>query len=407
MSDKKKNILFIHQNMPGQFKHLAPYLGKQPEYNVVFLTKRPNITLPNVASAVYKEPKAASPVTHQYLRRAENAVRYGQQVARSLLALKNRGYEPDLIIGHPGWGETLYCKDVYPSVPLINLCEFFYRSGGADLNFDPDDMNDLDANCRARTRTAHLLLCLDNCDAGISPTQWQKSVHPIAYQDKIDVIFDGIDTKTVKPNKNASLTLPDGSVIDRSNKVVTYVARNLEPYRGFKTFMRSIPHIQQKQPDTKIIIIGGDDVSYGRPPASDEHSTWREVMDAEVDYDKSSVYFLGKVPYSQYLSALQISTAHVYLTYPFVLSWSCLEAMSCECTIVASATAPVQEVIRHGYNGILLDFFDHENLAASVCEVLANPDNYVDLGVNARSTIVDEYEIRDCIKKWSDFIRRF
>ena len=300
-------ILFAHQNMPGQFRHLAPVLASDPNNQVVFLTKRDDVQIPNVAKVVYKEPRAASKEAHRYLYRFENAVRYGQQVARALIELQRKGFVPDLIIAHPGWGEALFCKDVFPSTPLISYCEFFYRGKGLDVGFDPESPTNIDTICRIRTRSSHLLLSLEACDHGVSPTIWQKQTHPEPFHDKIDVIFDGIDTDTVAPDPGVTFELQDGTVLDRETKVLTFVARNLEPYRGYHVLMRAIPAIQELQPDARLVIVGGDEVSYGTAPADETFKTWREKMDAEVSYDRSGVHFLGRVP----LPALPASLASI------------------------------------------------------------------------------------------------
>ncbi len=342
--------------MPGQFKHLAPLLAARPENRVVFLTRRDNIELPGVVRATYAEPADAGERTHQYVKRYEAAVRYGQQVVRGITSLRQKGFEPDLIIAHPGWGESLFLKDVCPGVPVINFCEFYYEGRGLDVGFDPEDPSGIDDICRARARTAHLLSSLESCDIGVAPTQWQKSVHPAALRDRIEVIFDGIDTDVVKPLADASFTLPGGRTIRRGDRVVTYVARNLEPYRGFRPFMRAIPMLQRLQPDAEIVIVGGDEVSYGKKPRG--FANWREAMQAEVAFDPARVHFTGRIPYDQYLRLLSVSDVHVYLTYPFVLSWSCVETMAAGGLVIGSDTPPVREVIEHGVNGLLVNFFD-------------------------------------------------
>lgn len=400
------NILFLHQNMPGQFKSLAPLMARDPGNRVVFLTTRQNAELPGVATAVYKTPPASNRGTHHYLRRYENAVRYGQQVARGLLGLRKRGFEPDLIIAHPGWGEAMFCKDILPGAKLINLCEFYYGAEGRDIGFDPEFPSDLDAVCRTRARNSHLLSSLESCDAGVSPTNWQKSAHPTVFHDKIEVIFDGIDTARVGPDADASFTLADGRRLTRNDKVITYAVRNLEPYRGFHSFMRALPAIQRRQPEAEIVIVGGDEVSYGARPEDEKFANWREAMQDQVTYDPARVHFTGRLPYDRYLSVLQISSAHVYLTYPFVLSWSCLEAMACEALVIGSATPPVEEVIEDGENGLLTDFFNPEALAEKIDRVLRDPADYAAMRRAARQTIVDRYALDRCLPKWLDLIEK-
>lgn len=396
------NILFIHQNMPGQFKHLAPALAQDRGNNVVFLTKRNDVMLPGIARASYKAPREVRKDIHPYLRLQESAVLHGQQVVRAVEDLRRNGFTPDLVIGHPGWGELLFIKDILPHVPLLSYCEFFYRGRGLDVGFDPEEPSSLDALCRSRTRSSHLLLSAEACDVGISPTHWQKSVHPEVFHDKIQVVFDGIDTSIVKPDGEARLALPDGTSFESETELVTYVARNLEPYRGFRTFMRALPAILTRRPNARVVVVGGDEVSYGSSPKG--HSNWREAMLAEVAFDRSRVHFTGKLPYQDYLKLLRASRAHVYLTYPFVLSWSCLEAMACGALVIASDTAPVREIIEHDRNGLLTDFFDTTALADSVCAALAKPGAFQRHREAALQTVRNSYALECCLPRQLELI---
>lgn len=398
------NILFIHQNMPAQFKHLAPMLAAMPGNRVVFLTRTCRRPLAGVETVTYAAPRAASEKTHRYLRRFEDAVLHGQQVVRAIQKLRADGFRPDLVIGHSGWGETLFVKDILPGVPLIIFAELCYRSHGLDVGFDPEEPYDLDAACRTRARSAHLVTSLEACDAAVSPTEWQKASHPPALQDKIDVIFDGIDLAHVRPRPAAQLTLPGGRVLRSGDPVVTYVARNLEPYRGFRTVMRMLPHLQRLRPDAEVVVIGGEGVSYGSRPAG--FPTWRAAMEAEVTFDRERVHFLGSVPYDRYLDALAVSAAHVYLTYPFVLSWSCIEAMAMGALVIGSDTGPVREVIADGNNGLLVDFFDAPALARRVADALAKPDERARLGAAAIRTVQSRYARSLSLPRWRDLIGR-
>lgn len=393
-------ILFVHQNMPGQFKHLAPVLVRAG-HEVAFITKRTDTTIEGIRHIAYQPTRSAHASTHHYLRLFENSVLHGQQVVRKCQDLLSEGFVPDLIVAHPGWGESLFIKEMFARSPLVSYCEFFYSSRGADVGFDPDDPPTLDTVCRTRARNAHLILSLDAADHGWSPTEWQRSRHPAVYQPKIRTIFDGIDTQVVKPDANASFALPDGRVLTRSDEVITYVARNLEPYRGFPTFIRALPGVLRRRPRARIVIVGGDEVSYGAPPKGG--GTWREAMLAEVPLPLERVHFVGKLPYRTYLSLLQVSSVHVYLTYPFVLSWSFMEAMAAECLIVGSRTAPVAEVLRHGENGLFTDFFDHGRVATDIEAALEHPDRSR-LKKAARETILDHYDLATCLPKQLGFL---
>ena len=383
--------------MPGQYRHLAPALV-QAGHEVLFITQRKDVNIPGVRRIDYTPARTAAESTHHYVRLYENSVIVGQQVARLLIDLERQKQVPDVIVSHPGWGETLFAKDIFPHVPLLHYCEFFYSGRGADVGFAREEPVTIDAICRARARNAHLLLSLEACDAGISPTQWQKSRHPAPLSDKIEVIFDGIDTNVVKPDAKARFRLADGRELTREDEVLTYVARNLEPYRGFPSFMRALPKILAARPDAQVVICGGDEVSYGRP--APDGKTWREVMLEEVQgIDLSRVHFTGKLPYAQYLSLLQVSSLHTYLTVPFVLSWSCMEAMGAGCLMLGSATPPVQEVIEDGVNGRLCDFNNPDDIADKAVAMLADRGKLDHLRAAARQTVLDRYEMQACLRR--------
>jgi glycosyltransferase involved in cell wall biosynthesis len=359
-------ILIIHQNFPGQFRHVAQAWAARPGWQVVGVGHEGCPGLAGVRCLTYKLHRQSGPQQHHYLQRMEQAVLHGQAVARLLIDLRKQGFVPDVILAHPGWGETLYAKDVFPNARLIHFCEWFYSSQGADVGFDPEFPPTFDDHARIRTWNALHLLNLENCDAAITPTQWQRSRHPAAYQSKIVVAHEGIDTELLRPDPNARIALKSGVTLKAGDPVITYVARNLEPYRGFHVFMRALERIQTQHKTCHTIIVGGDDVSYGRRPVGAKN--WREKMLAEVKLDMSRVHFVGKLSYDTYRRVLQVSAAHVYLTYPFVLSWSILEAMASGCLVIGSDTAPVREVITHGESGLLTGIFDRDGLADRVVE---------------------------------------
>jgi glycosyltransferase involved in cell wall biosynthesis len=391
MSVKQRptRLLFIHQNFPGQFKRIALHLAQDPGYEVLSIGKQDCPSLPGVKTIKYELHRTPVSNTHHYVKPFEAGVLHGQAVLRVLLELRAKGFIPDVVVAHPGWGETLFLKVAFPNARVIHFCEFYYHAEGADVGFDPEFPVSLDDCARIRAKNALQLLNLESCESAISPTQWQKSLHPAAYQDKIRVIHEGIDTERLRPNPEARFTLPDGTVLAPGDQVVTYVSRNLEPYRGFHTFMRVLPRILAQNPGCRVVFAGGDDVSYGKRPK--DFTNWREKMLAEVGDLGERVHFLGKIPYAQYVALLQVSAVHVYLTYPFVLSWSMLEAMSCGCVVVGSRTTPVLEVITDGENGLLVDFFDLDGIAAKVHAVLTDNAAYAQIRLKAASSVAAKY----------------
>jgi glycosyltransferase involved in cell wall biosynthesis len=388
-------VLCVHQNFPGQYLHLVRHLGSQSHHQVVFITQRQEGDLPGVRKIVYKPRRTISPQVHHYLRESEAAVLNAQEVARVALDLRKAGFVPDVMLGHNGWGEIWYLKDIFPEAPLIGYFEFFYRMSGADVGFDPADPVTPDTAPRLRTKNLGNLLALDTADLGQCPTEWQKSVYPRRYHPTLNVIHEGIDSTLVKPDPNARLIVADASLeLNAGEEIVTYVARNLEPYRGFPSFMRSLPKILTARPKARVVVVGGDEVSYGARLPNDE--TFRKKMLQELgdSLDLTRVHFLGKIPYPAFVKVLQVSRVHVYLTYPFVLSWSMLEAMSAGCLIVGSRTQPVEEVIHHGGNGLLVDFFSPDDIADRVVEALEDARSFASIRQNARQTVIDRYDLR-------------
>ena len=403
------NILFIHQNFPGQFKHLAPALAKGG-HRVVALTmqKVKDMQWQGVELVPYAVTQGSTPGTHPWVVDFETKIIRAEGAFRACLNLKEQGFTPDAIIAHPGWGESLFLKEVWPQAKLGIFCEFFYMAEGADTGFDPEfPVEDVAGNnCRLRLKNLNNYMHFDVADAAIAPTAWQASTFPEPFRSKITVVHDGIDTDAIQPNSKVQLKLRrNGSdaplVLTCKDEVITFVNRNLEPMRGCHIFMRALPELLKQRPNAQVIIVGGDGVSYGAKPTVEKNGavSWKEVFINEVrgqisDADWARVHFVGQVPYTNFVSLLQLSTVHVYWTYPFVLSWSLIEAMSAGAAIVASDTSPLREVIQHGENGLLVDFFSVDGLVQSVCGLLDDPKERDRLGVNARDTAVTGYDLK-------------
>ncbi len=406
------NILFIHQNFPGQFKNLAPALAKKG-HTCVALTLR--VKEPSVWQGVrvlpYSIKRKQGGGTHPWLMDLDTKVIRAEACMRAARELKGRGFEPDVIVAHPGWGEAMFLRDVWPSARIGLYYELFYQANAGDTGFDPEfktSVNEDDA-IRLRLKNLNNTLHFPVGDLGITPTAYQAASFPKAYQDKISVIHDGIDTGVAAPNPDVSLNVSDDLTVTRKDEVITFVNRNLEPYRGYHTFMRSLPKLLKDRPNAQILIVGGEGQSYGAAPPRGQ--SWKKIYIDEVrekisTADWQRVHFMGKIPYAQFLQLLQVSRVHIYLTYPFVLSWSLLEAMSCGAAIVASKTEPVEEVIFDGETGRLVDFFDPETLAQHVSDLLDDPDERQRLGRNARELIVKRYDLkRVCLPKQLEWIK--
>jgi len=401
-------ILFVHQNYPGQFLYLAPELAKRG-HDCLALTDAGSNRASTVKVVKYKHD--AQPVDAAATRLGRNYTTMsdrGVSVARAALQMRNQGYIPDVIFGHSGWGETLFLKEVWPEAKLIVYAELYYRGRGADVGFDPEfGQPSFDQVMIAQGRATYLGQALAHADAGLSPTEWQASTYPPALRRMITVIHDGVNTDVMCPKPEARFTLPKGTVVKPGDEVLTFVNRNLEPYRGYHIFMRALPAILQARPKAQVVIVGGDEVSYGAAPKGAKG--WKDTILNQVrdQLDLSRVHFMGKVPYADFVALMQVSRAHAYLSYPFVLSWSMIEAMAAGCHVVASSTKPVVEALEHGKTGTLVDFFDVAGWSRALTEALADPDRFAPLRAAARQTAIDRYDQKILLPRMVAFVESF
>lgn len=415
------NILFVHQNFPGQFKHLAPALAVDSGNRIMAFTMHNPPNMHGVRGVMYRPGRGSTRGIHPLLSDFESKLIRGEvafKAARKVHA--ELDFSPDLIVAHHGWGESLFLKEVWPQARVLLYCEWYYPLTGADFEFDPEfRQNDpLAARSKLRVKNAHNLLALEQADAGVSPTHWQKQTHPVWFQPRIEVVHDGIDTRHLTPQRPASplrLTIaadadcriePAELVLDADDEIITFVNRNLEPYRGYHVFMRALPALLRRCPKAKVVIVGGNATSYGAAPPK---GSWKQIFLDEVrdDLDMSRVHFVGRIPYAAFVHLLQITTVHTYLTYPFVLSWSLLEAMACGGAIVASDTEPVREVITDGETGRLVNFFDGAALVERICELLDDRAQRERLGAAARALAVERYDLRQhCLPRQLSLVRR-
>jgi glycosyltransferase involved in cell wall biosynthesis len=401
------NFLFVHNNFPGQYRHIVRALARDPKARIVAIGSSTSQEMSGVRLLKYSLSNVDVSASHPFARRFDMECHRAEQVLYALSSLASSGFAPDIIMAHPGWGETLPLRTIFPAARILLYCEFFYGMQGRDVGFDPEfPETGADGHVALHLKNASSLLALSDCDFGVSPTSWQRSTFPKEYQSKITVIHEGIDADVVKPDPDAVLRLPSGLELRRSDEVVTFVARNLEPLRGYHRFMRALPRIMSARPQAQVVVIGGDGASYGALPP--QGTTWKSLFYDEVaEYiDRKRIHFAGRLPYPNYLTALQVSSAHVYLTYPFVLSWSLLEALSAGCLVIGSDTPPVREVLNNE-NGLLTPFFDTEQLEERVTEALTFPRRFRSVRAQARRTILDQYDLaRICLPKMMAFIQK-
>lgn len=404
-------FLFVHQNFPGQFRHLAPALAALGHEVWALGINQPETALPGVRHLLVKGPSATEKMqrTAADLRDLQAKFVRGQATAEALRGLMKSGFVPDVIYSHPGWGESMFLRDVCPSARQIVFAEYYYGNPGGDTAFDPEFSTPSEAALmRSRIKNTHLLHALAMADAAISPTEFQRSQHPAWARPGIEVMHEGIDTARFAPDAQAVVKLRKaGLTLRPGDEVVTFVARQLEPYRGYHIFMRCLAELQRLRPLAQVVIVGGDGVSYGAAPPAGK--TWRQIFADEVagQVDTSRVHFVGRLKHELLTQLMQVSAAHVYLTYPFVLSWSLLEAMSVGCLVIGSNTAPVQEVIEHGHNGLLTDFFDSQALAHTVAQALAKRKDMAGMRRQARLDTIQRFDlVSRCLPQQLAFLTR-
>ncbi len=393
-------ILFLHRNFPAQFRHLATYLAGDKGNRVVFLTNRkdsPNI--PGVTKIPYGLHREPGQETHHYLRFTEESVLHGQGALRAALNLRRKGFIPDVIVGH-SWGPVSFMKEIFPEAKVIAHIEWFYRAENSDIDFVLPPQ--IDSRAKTRYKNSHLLVDLYTCDRAITPTKWQLQQIPPEFHSKASVIHEGIDTGFFRPAENEVFKFNDRE-FSAKDEIITYATRGMEPYRGFPQFMEAASEIQKKRPDAQILIAGEDRVCYGAKLP--EGQSFKKLMLEKYEYDMTRLHFTGSLPYAEYLKLLQVSSVHIYPTYPFVLSWSMLEAMSCGCIVLASSTPPVVEVIRDEDNGLLFDFFKPQEIVEKVDFVLDNRGSLGHLGINARKTVVENYDLKNSLHKQVELIK--
>jgi glycosyltransferase involved in cell wall biosynthesis len=401
-------LVFVHQNFPGQFLHLAPEMQRRG-HDVRAITEAANKVSADVPILRYTH--AAQEVDPKATRLGRNFTTMsdrGVSVARFCQRLRAEGYVPDVIYGHSGWGETLFLKEVWPEAKLLVFAEFYYRGRGADSDFDSEfQVAGFDQTMIAQSRAAYLAQALVHADKGVSPTEWQASTHPPLLRGQLQVIFDGVDCDRLAPNPDARFALPDGTELKPGDEVLTFVNRNLEPYRGYHIFMRALPQVLAARPGARVVIVGGDEVSYGSKPK--DGGSWKDLILNEVKdrLDLSRVHFTGKLPYDRLVDLIHVSRVHAYLSYPFVLSWSMVETMAAGTLVIGSNTAPVAEMIEDGVTGRLVDFFDVPAWSAALTDALARPEAYLGMRDAARRMVRERYDLRSvCLPKQVELLTR-
>lgn len=394
-------ILFVHHYFPGQFQRIARHYLASGQHEIIAFHRglRDGRAMPlidGIRTLEYgQEVKPDRPSDH-VLYEPEQFIREAASMGFRAEELKAEGWLPDLIYSHTGWGTGAFLRDVFPEAKFVKYCEWFYNNSADSGEFLRSDRPFIS---RLATSLMNIpaLADLMRADLMIAPTAWQRSQFPAHIRDAIRIVPDGIDTDLFRPDPDATFTTQAGRTFRPGDRVVTYVARGADPFRGFKQFIEALAIVQAHDPAAEAIIVGDRTVYYdGQGNGTEEH--FHAVM-AGARIDPARTHFTGALPYETYRKVLQVSAAHAYLTVPFVLSWSMLEALSAGCAIVGSDTAPVREFVTHGENGLLADFFDPRAFAAHLSTALAGGPAIDRLRQNARQTILDRWSAGEAIAR--------
>ena len=397
-------LLFVHANYPAQFRRLVPYLVSLG-HEVVFLAANKEWHSPSADGIRLKRYQThrsgGSEHLHPYLRRFDNAILTGQAVYRACCELSDEDWKPDWVINHVGFGCGFYIRDAFPNTRRAALFEWYYNAFGSDVDFLRCGDVEPDRQLRLRTWNAQTLLELADVDLAVTPTGWQQKQFPLQFRSQLHVIHEGIDCDLLESLRGSDTQLP-ACLAGKSNvEVLTYVSRGFEEYRGFPQAMQVFNELLRQRPGLQILIAGSDVVAYGGERS--DGRTWGTWAEQEFALDPERTHWLGALQTAQYHQLLACSDVHLYLTVPFVLSWSLLEAMAAGCSIVASATAPVEEVIRDGVNGMLVDFFDPVAQADAISTLLDDRHKAHRLGVAAKQA-ARYYSAETGLSKWTSLL---
>lgn len=399
------NILFVHNNFPAQFGFIAEALVSEG-HRCVAIASKTGRAIDGVRLLRWVTRRGHTAGLGREVHRIEADLIRGAAAAKAALALREEGFVPDIIVGHPGWGETIYLREIFPSARQIVYAEYYYRSEGGDVGFDPEFGPSPREPYKINAKNGGMALAFAEADVIVAPTPFQQSLLPDAFRERSRVIHEGVDLSKVRRRSSKSLSLPSGRVLEGSRPIITFINRKLEPLRGYHIFMRALPRLMAQVPEAEVLIVGADQTGgYGMqaPPGV----TWGRHILREVasEIDSTRLHFVGHVPHEVMLTALSLSAVHVYFTYPFVLSWSLLEAMACEALVIASDTAPVRDVIVSGRNGILVDFFDASGLASQMVAACRSPARFLSLRQLARQTVELHYDRQSvCLPAWRKLV---
>lgn len=381
--------LFVHDACPGQFIHLFRYLHRQRGTEILAASRKGTTQKLPVQQVVYEMPDNASK-----LGARQSASALGLDLAQKLQPFVEKGYRPDFIISHSSSGAALYLRDLFPDARFTSFLEWYYQNPSA---IDVKNEQAFHKVCAANAaRNGIIAEEFGGADAAYAPTKFQRSQFPNRWQDGMHVAHEGVDTSVFAPDPTA--TFAHGNhVFTSEDEVITYAARGMEHTRGFAAFMRAVAKVQKERANVHVLIAGADRKCYD--PGGRGKAGLKSWAEKKVDYDPARTHFVGLVKEPEFIKMLQVSSLHAYLSIPFVLSWSCLNAMSVGIPVLASDNAPVQEVITDGQNGRLVDPKNIDSIVEHMVALLDDPAEATQMGRAGRETILADFELAACVDR--------
>lgn len=399
-------ILFMHNNFPGQYRRIEQFIKPMKDVQAAVATLETNAQKQNLKTVTYKPHRDATQGIHPALIATERAVLMGHAAYNTLLPPAKKGYKPDIILSHSGWGANMFLKDIFPDSKLLTYYEWYYHGVGTDADFlKQEPESDPNTLVRVRMKNTPILQDLAAMDWGQSPTYFQRSQFPDLFHDRISVLHDGVDTRFFSPAENPKdVKVKIGDVtLSGEDEVITYVARGMEPYRGFPQFIEAVAELQKQRPNLHVVMLGNDRAAYGSK--RDDGKTYKEWALETFDLDLSRLHMPGLQPLETFRDLMRITKAHVYLTVPFVLSWSLMEAMGAGALIIGSDTDPLKEVVTDGENGLLVPFFEPSAIVEAVIRACDDPAGHMPLRQKARETILERYDTEKLLPQYWDLIQ--
>ena len=394
------HLLLIHQNFPGQFRDLAPaWLASGHQVTAIGST-------------------SAAPTGHQWhglqylqyrFEEKPSHLERGSAVAKLVQQLIEQDHPPDLVMSHSAWGESLCLRRVCRDVPWISYPELWGNPRSLGFGFDQS----LDGLTPEATRfsSANLIteLALLQSSASVVASRSQLLSFPKSLQHRLTLQPEGVDLQRIKPDASACLTIPKMGLEFRAGQpLVTFISRHLEPLRGLRQMLMAWPLVSQTIPEAQLLLVGGKGQGYSLQRPKGQNHLEDALNNLPDTTNRRTIHCLGRLPYEEMLTLLQCSACHVALSYPYTLSWSVLEALSCGVPVISNPDSPISVELGDDANKALalVPFDDIASLSLKTIELLQHPQRARAMGAAGRSWIEQNASLEQALKGYEQLFRK-